>query len=249
MSTVSIPEDFSTTQGVNGLFYQLVGDSRPSNITNGSNIPLSDIPFAGTQSFANGSVTNSGPAYSRLSTVDFLPYILFDQSRDLVLLHPLGSAEGQGGVAVSPSIGAAITFESPATYLYSISGAFARANNFRLAGNGVDVVIAKNGALNALLFEETITADHFVDADDPFSGTGVAPFDFNIELVQGDRLSFIVFVDDQGIDQTFDATALRFDLTQVNSSQVPEGSSLIGLILPGTLGVGLWLRRKMLKNP
>ena len=219
----SLPQDFTTTQGMNGLSYQHIGDSRPTNVTNSSNTPLTDLVFSGDESFGNGTVQNVGPAY----LPDFggiFPYVMHDSTRNLVLLHPIGR------LGESPSIGSAVTFEAPLESEYEVTGSFARANNLRNAGNGVDVVIAKNGDLTALLFEEDISSDHDVDADDPFSGTGVADFSFSINLLSGEQLNFVTFVDAQGNDQDFDVTALQFDITAI-----PEPASAWLLMLGGTL--------------
>jgi FG-GAP repeat len=62
--------------------------------------------------------------------------------------------------------------------------------------------------------EAAISADHFVDADDPFSGTGTADFDVVVWLDPGDSLRFAVFGGPIGsVDGDYDVTALELSIT------------------------------------
>ena len=66
----------------------------------------------------------------------------------------------------------------------------------------------------APLMEAAISADHLVDPDDPFSGTGTADFDVVVWLDPGDSLRFAVFGGPIGsIDGDFDVTALELSIT------------------------------------
>ena len=208
LGLVNLSDDFSTSQGVNGIFYESYGDTRPSNVTNPSPATVNLLDFVGGKGIPNCLVTNTGPVYEFPSA---FPYNLRDNSRSLLLMHP-----GTGGVdfgSGTANIGAAFTFVAPTTGKFRISGDFARANGCLLGGNGVDVAILKNLDAANPLFVTTISSNHAVDSDDPFSGTGVANFDLMVSLGQGDALRFVVFSDSQGQDGTFDVTAFRLKIS------------------------------------
>jgi hypothetical protein len=137
------------------------------------------LHFAGSQSMQNGSVVNMGPAY--FASDGSFPYVMFDSDRNLVLMHP--------GTFATVKEGASLGLPISQAGVYSVSGVFARANNFRLAGDGVQVAVIKNREDTFPLFVANISADHEVDSDKPFSGSGVAPFNLTVTLNEGRRPS------------------------------------------------------------
>ena len=162
------------------------------------------LPFTGVQSMINGSITNTGPTWQAPGG---FPYVLFDQNRNLLLLHP-GTFETKDHCA-------SVALQAANNGFYVVSGAFARANNFRNAGDGVQVKIFTNLNENSPIFKSTISSDHDVDADKPFNGTGVVRFRFITRLSAGDMLRFVVCSGPQKLDGTFDVTALNLSITTV----------------------------------
>jgi hypothetical protein len=225
---LSLPADFSSTQGISGFFYQEIGDSRPGNVANPSAAPLTDLPFIGEPDLVNGSVTFSGPTYM---SDDSFPFIMNETARGFMLMHP--------GSETTSNRAAVITWVSPVSRWYSLQGAFARANDTRLGGNGVDVGVFRNADLTTSLFAASISPDHAVNPEDPFAGTGVAQFAFDTHVAAGQSLNFIVFSDSQGGDGFFDITAFRLD---IDHSPIPEPSTLT-LFGAGILAL-LHLRRR-----
>lgn len=151
-------------------------------------------------------MTNTGPIFTHPSF--FFPYVLYDQNRNLLLLHP-----GVGG-GFSGSLGASVSYLVPRDGTYNISGAFARANDLQFAGDGVEVAILKNFDVGTPLFTSSISSNNAVDADDPFAGTGVAPFSISITLSKGDVLRFAVFSGPAG-DGGFDVTAFQTNILRI----------------------------------
>jgi hypothetical protein len=170
---VRLPADMNN--GV--VFYESFGDNRPTNTTN-PGVGENPLEFGGIFELHNGSVINTGPLF--MSEVGFYPYVQLDQQRNLLLLHP--------GTFSTASLGACVSVLAPKDGTYNVSGAFARANSFQLAGDGVDVAVFRNLNTAVPLYGATISANHLVNAEDPFSGTGVAEFSFQVSLVQGDVL-------------------------------------------------------------
>jgi hypothetical protein len=91
---------------------------------------------------------------------------------------------------------------------YKIKGAFARVNNAINNGDGVEVSIFKNADKASPLFSSSISSNHIVNPDDPFSGTGVAHFNLEVNLKPNDILRFVVSSGPRQ-EHTFDVTALK----------------------------------------
>ena len=194
------------------LFYEEYGDNRPTNTLNPSPPATSALKFLGTFSIGNGSVVNAGPGFlSPNFPGNPFPYLLLDENRNLLLVHPGTGGTGPGSTT---NKGASVTWRVPKTDVYHVAGAFARANNFQLAGDGVDLAIFTNFNSAIPFFASSISSNHVVNADDPFAGTGVAPFSFNASLAQGDVLRFVVFSGPQGQDGTFDVSALEVNISR-----------------------------------
>ena len=211
---VNLVDDFGSTQNENGFQYLAYGDSRPVNVTNPSS-ELLDLMFAGNNSIPNGSEDFEGDVW--VGDGDILPYIQ-NEERGFLALHPESQSSG--------ALAAALLFNVDSTNTYLIEGDFARANNFRNAGNGVDVGIYLNEDFTDPIFETSISADHDVSLDNLFGGSGVASFNQVVDAMAGDRLSFFVFADSQGQDQGFDVTALRGTI-----SAIPEPASVLPLLI------------------
>ena len=158
---VDLVNDFATIQGQSGFTYLALGDGRPTNTTNPSSA-LSLLFFWGDGSIANGGETFNGPFYR--GDGDILPYVQKETDRGYLALHPEPASSGA-------ALAAAVGYQFSDSGTYRINGDFARANDFRLAGNGVDIGIFLNEDFSDPVFEATISSDHFVNANDPFSGT------------------------------------------------------------------------------
>ena len=169
--------------------------------------------FAGNQTVGpNGDITSTGPVYT--SQNNFLPYVVLDTARNLFFFHP--------GTFTTVKQGAVVSAGIPTAGTYSVSGAFARANDFRNAGDGVRVVAFVNNQVGAPLFDAFISADNAVNPNSPFTGTGVAPFSFTVSLAAGDAVQFAVFSGPNLVDGTFDFTALQFTITGGGNCQKPD---------------------------
>jgi hypothetical protein len=59
--------------------------------------------------------------------------------------------------------------------------------------DGVDVLVTREANLNSPLFIAHISQNNDVDPANPFSGTGIAPFELTVHLNAGNSLTFIVF--------------------------------------------------------
>jgi len=210
---LSLPQDFGTAQGENGVFYLEFGDTRPVNVTNSGPSAVDELVFDGIKDFGNGSVNNIGPAF--ISNSGFTrPYVLLDTARDVLLLHPGSNGNSPPGTENS-NFGSAVSFVLPRDGVFRIQGIFARANDAQGAGNGVDVAVYRNFTLDAPLASSTIESNNFVDPDVPFSGTGVFAFDVALAATAGESLNFAVFSDSQGQTGNFDATALMVQVTEI----------------------------------
>ena len=226
---VELPRDFSTTQGQYGIRYVSVGDTRPGNTLNPGPGEITELSFLG---FVD-QITQAGDLYAG---VGGYPQALHDTARDMLHLHP-----GTGGHSLgsgSANLGVAVEWTVDTYGTYRVLGDFARANINRAAGNGVELWIYLNDNLSAPLFASVIDADHDVNLDDAFGGTGVVGFDFTVSLQGSDRLLFAIFADGQGQDGTFDGSAFRFAATAV-----PELSDT-AWIVGGSLALWGVLRRR-----
>lgn len=220
---INLVNDFSATQGGNGLSYLAVGDARPSNTTNpGAGVSL--MTFDGVTTLPNGSANFSGPLFRGAG--DILPYVQLETTRGFLALHPEALVGG--------AIGAGVEWVVPQSGLLRIDVDFARANDAQLAGNGVDVGIYVNRNFANPVFLSSISSNHFVNPNLPFNGTAVASFDELINLAMGDQVLFAVFSDAQGQDSFFDVTALRGSITVVPE---PATTTLAGFVLVGMLSV------------
>jgi FG-GAP repeat len=196
---VALPRDFSAVQGTGSIYYESFADNR-----SGVAATPTELPYVGVLDIINGSVVFSGPTYQH--QVFGHHTAMFESTRDLILLHPRLSA--------SESLAASVAFDATESGLYQVVGRFARANDYRVAGDGVVVMVFVNEDTAAPLMEAAISADHLVDPDDPFSGTGTADFDAVVWLDPGDRLRFGVFGGPIGsVDGDFDVTALELSIT------------------------------------
>jgi hypothetical protein len=186
---ISLPQDFNSP----ALLFQ------EYSVDTGLFTPLA---FAGIQSLGNGDIVNIGPTYADPS---FFPYIALDSSRNILLLHPGTFATVRVGSALGTTVASAGSYE--------IAGAFARANDFQNAGDGVLVVVFVNSDIGNPLFEAVISSNNAVNPNSPFTGTGVAPFDVTVTLAAADVVHFVVFSGPTLADGTFDVTALRATIT------------------------------------
>lgn len=189
-TSISFPSDFPPKPII---FQQYNADT-------GTFLPMR---FAGSQTVGpNGDISSTGPVYS--SQTNFFPYVMRDTARNLFCLHPGTSNTVKDGAVVGVGV--------PVAGTYSVSGAFARENDFRNAGDGVRVVAFVNNQIGAPVFDSVISSNNPVNPNSPFSGTGVAPFSFSVSLAQGDTIQFAVFSGPSLVDGTFDFTALQFTI-------------------------------------
>jgi FG-GAP repeat len=198
-ANVELPRDFSVVQGTGSIYYESFTDNR----SGGAATPA-ELPYVGVLDIVNGNVVFSGPTYQH--QVFSHHTAMYESTRDLLLLHPRLSA--------SESLAASVAFDVTESGLYQVVGRFARANDYRLAGDGVVVMVFVNENTVVPLMEAAISADHLVDPDDPFSGTGTAGFDEVVWLDPGDSLRFGVFGGPIGsVNGNFDVTALDLSIT------------------------------------
>jgi hypothetical protein len=229
---VSLPADFSSTQGANGIYYEAIGDSRSINTLNPAAPGTSSLDFNPAVAYP------PDPARPTYNYQSGYPYVQLDADNNLMIVHPgTGGFEFGSGTA---NLGLSIRVQAPSPGLYSIVGDFARDNINVGAGDGVDVLVVDEADLDHPLFHAAISSNHAVDPSNPFAGTGVATFSLQATLAAGESLRFIVFSDDQGQDGTFDATAFR-----VAIAQVPEPASAALFALgAAAIAVARWRRRR-----
>jgi len=183
----TLPDDFSTTQGTNGIYYEKIADSRSTNVVNPA--PAGATRMTLTQPHRYGN----------------WPFVLIDNG--IIHMHP-----GTGGYNLgtgTANIGAGIRFQAYDNRMYNFAGDVARFNESVKYGNGVDFLIVKELDLDNPLFESRIDDNHVVDRRTAFDGTGVVSFDVNVLLLGGESVRLVVFADGQGQDGTFDSTAFR----------------------------------------
>ncbi len=166
----------------------------------------------GNQDYVNGSVINSGPTYAHTSR---FPYVMHDDKRDLILLHP--------GTFETVKLGASVGYRA-GNGKYRFVGMFARANTFSRAGDGVSVGVFKNLDTTPL-FTAEISSNYLVNHYDPFFPPGSTlfgithlfssgiSFDLELFLTEGDVVRFVVFSGPGKVDGTFDVTGLLLNTT------------------------------------
>jgi len=192
-ATISLPADFPPKPIIFQEYDTGTGSFQP-------------LKSAGDRTMGpNGDATSTGPVYWSQSPINAFPYLMLDTARNVFFLEPGTFGTVQNGAVVS--VGA------PTSDQYNVSGEFARGNDFRNAGDGVRVVAFVNNQVSAPLFDATISSDVAVDPNNPFSGVGVAPFNFDVSLSAGDAVQFAVFSGPNLLDGTFDFTALQFTIT------------------------------------
>ena len=177
----TLPDDFSTTQGTNGVFYEEIGDSRSTNIVNPAPPGATLMPLTEPHRYGRW------------------PFVMIHNG--VIHTHP-----GTGGTA---NIGVGIRFQAYDNRMYNFAGDVARFNEAFKHGNGVDFLVVKELDLDNPLFESYIDDNHVVDRRTAFDGTGVVSFDVNVLLLGGESVRLVVFSDGQGQDGTFDSTAFR----------------------------------------
>jgi hypothetical protein len=75
-------------------------------------------------------------------------------------------------------------------------------------------MVMVNGAAISPPWEKVISSEHDVSPANVFAGSGVQAFDFTLTLESGDSVQFAVFCADS--DASYDATALRFVISETN---------------------------------
>lgn len=198
---LALSDGFCPIHGINNLNYESYSDNRL-----GGNSVVTALAFGGTLSLANGSTTFVGPTFR--SPAHFFPVVQNETNRGFVWLHP-GNVSADGPT----SIASTVKYTAEQSGDHRVVGAFARANDFMLAGDGVVVSIFRGTSAAQPIFSAAISSAHEANGDDPFLGMGVASFDLTISLVAGEDLRFAVFPGAPGdVDIAFDATALRFHI-------------------------------------
>jgi hypothetical protein len=142
-------------------------------------------------------------------------------SECLLLLHP------------DHNDAAVVTVKIARTGQYKMDATFARANDMN-AGNGVRVVVCKNGDFGHPLFDGAIPSKYKVDVKQLFSGNGTQHFHQTVSLKAGDFVQFAVFAAEDPRDP--DKTNRDFDLTAL---QVNISSDVSKLVLPHD-AKGVW---------
>jgi len=208
----TVPDDLLSAD----FAYEAIPDLRVQPNAVSAAVPLNS---SGVISFPSGSIVFVGPAFAGAGG---LPLVMYDSRRNLVLLHPLGLP--------SSAPGASIAFTVPRTATYLLAGAFARANDFRNAGDGVDVLVIRNFDVSAPLFIAHMSSDNSVNADSPFSGSSTTRFSVAKDLNGGDVVRFVVFSGPASANAGFDITALTASLSNVPTGTIPGP---VPLLSPG----------------
>lgn len=183
----SIP--ISTDLSYPHLRFEAYLDNRPSNPNHGDTATLR-LRGPASVDVTNGSVVTRGVKYQHpeASSQGF-PYVMGDQARGQVLLHPGTFTTSLWGA----SLGCLIVEEGT----YRIRGDFRRANDAN-AGDGVDVMIVLDDDVERPLFSEHVAAGEMRPK----------PFDKTLRIAAGHTIRFLVFSGPIGKDGTYDATAL-----------------------------------------
>lgn len=176
----------------------------------GAAVPL---PYVGIRTFTAGPVLHTGRCFADPAGY---PTSLQDEARGFILLHP--------GTFATVNKGNTLAYPVDRTGRYRLSGAFARANVNRFAGNGVYVAVFVNSDDAHPLFSGLIGSNYFVDATNPFGGAGVLPFNVTADLDAGDVVRFGVFANGDG---TFDITALHASVDALDVAiDAPESGAV-----------------------
>jgi alpha-tubulin suppressor-like RCC1 family protein len=150
---------------------------------------IGELESAGITTVTINYKKSSGPTYAMPN--GGFPWILSDRNKPRVLLHP--------GQFETSQWGAALGYNAVADGDYTIHGAFQRAYDFPLAGDGVDVAIILNTDDAHPLWAAHIASDQMAKQ----------PFALRAALRRGQVVRFVVFSGPQGKDGTFDETALE----------------------------------------
>ncbi len=230
-----LPAAFCEIQYANNLIYEAYADNR----TGGNPGPGAEnswaLTYSGVKTLGAGSAEFIGPVYTDPDA--FFPTVQRETARGFLVLHP--GEQLLGGPA---SMAAVVIYVAPAAGTYRFVGDFARANDFQLAGDGVDVLAFSSYSPDTPLFAANISSDHVVDPDDPFSGTGVEHFDFTVTLDASEELRFAVLPGAPGdLDIGFDATAFRMTATRsdCNANGSPDDCDVDGGGSPDDNGDGI----------
>jgi uncharacterized protein (TIGR03437 family) len=194
----ALPDDFLS----GALRFEAYTDTRVQPVAN----PPSAVQLMssiGTTSGTNGSIQYSGPTFAAPGGY---PYALLDSSRGVVIAHPCAGNCSDPQAAVF-----ALCAASAKTY--HVQGAFARANDAVGAGVGVQGIVFLNYDLTNPLFLAVIGSNNSVDPSNYFGGTGASAFDVSTAMGPGDCLRVGVFAMPGAGDGTFDATAVKFQVT------------------------------------
>ncbi len=150
---------------------------------------IGELESAGITTVTINYKKSSGPTYAMPN--GGFPWILFDRNKQRVLLHP--------GQFETSQWGAALAYNAAAEGDYTIHGAFQRAYDFPLAGDGVDVAVILGIDDAHPLWAAHIAPDQMAKQ----------PFALRAALRRGQVVRFVVFSGPQGKDGTFDETALE----------------------------------------
>ena len=203
-----MPADFNDQ----GWLFEAVPDTRTNGAPGGDTNELAELNFSGDLLLVNGDLTNDGPTYT---SDEFYPYVQLDTNHDWLILHP------------GPNIGASLGYGVCRSGAFQLTGAFARANDFQYAGEGVAVAIIRNLDTTNMLFTTNIPSSAPVNTNNLFQGPGAFPFNVTANLDKGDILRFVVFTATNG-DNGFDATGLTFTATEPPASRFVINASRQG---------------------
>jgi hypothetical protein len=151
----------------------------------------------GRQTYVNGSISNTGPAFS---VPGGYPWAMLDDTRNVVLVHPANTS------------GAVYQFCPAQSGTYRAQGEFARGTDAVNEGTGVQTVIFVNRNLANPLAQGGLGPSIYVDANNYYPSHSTFPFDVSATLTGGtDCLRFGVFAN--APNNGFDATAVRLQIT------------------------------------